>query len=470
MTAGFNLSSLAQLSAERILSCTAEGMVIALLAWVLLRAMGPRNSGTRFAVWFAALLGIAASLFSNWAATGGGLAKRSEITLPVSWALYIFAAWALVAAVGLLRVGIGFWHLHRLRKSCVPVEVAALDPLLQKTLAEFDSARTVTLCVSDDLRVPTAIGFTKALVVVPSWTRQELSTGELNAILLHELAHLRRRDDWTNLIQKIVRALLFFHPAVWWIEKKLTLEREMACDDLVLAETQNTSPRAYAECLVSLAEKNFLRRGVALAQAAVDRLRNVSLRVTQILDVNRSRTTRVWGPAPVLVGGVSLVCLIALSHAPTRLVSFERDATSLSATNAVTADDFEASQMSQMGARVVQAGLQVRSEEVRPAASNSMAAVKKSAVKGSFKATNKPDFIPARKVQQRATAPMLIRTGVSGDGVAPQPLFLVMQTEVVQTRQYNATGAVVWDLCVWRVTVIGPVQNKMEAEIVAKSI
>ncbi len=464
---GFNLHSLAQLSAERIFNCTAAGMVIALLAWLLLRAIGPRNSGTRFAVWFAALLGIAAlPLFGNWAAPGGDLAIRSEITLPVSWALYIFAAWALVAAVGLLRVGIGFWHLHRLRKVCLPVDVSALDPLLQKTLAGFDSTRAVTLCMSDNLRVPTAIGFTKPLVIIPSWIMRELSTLELNAILLHELAHLRRRDDWTNLIQKIVGALLFFHPAIWWIEKKLALEREMACDDLVLAQT--TSPRAYAECLVSLAEKSFLRRGIALAQAAVDRLRNVTLRVTQILDVNRSRATRVWSPAPVLVGGVSLVCLIALSHAPTRLVSFESSAASPS--TAIAAGNFEASQMSQMGAHVVPAKLQIRSEELRPAAMHSFAADAKIAAKSSFKAKNTPEVIPAREVQRRATAPMLVRTRMAGDGVAPQPLFLVMQTEFIQTRQYDATGAVVWDLCVWRVTVVGPVQNKTEAGIAAKSI
>ena len=114
MTGALNLQSLAQLSAERILNCTAEGMVIALLAWLLLRAIGPRNSGTRFAVWFAALLGIAAlPLFGNWTANGAELAKRSEITMPASWALYIFAAWALMAFAGLLRVGIGFWHLQQ---------------------------------------------------------------------------------------------------------------------------------------------------------------------------------------------------------------------------------------------------------------------------------------------------------------------------------------------------------------------
>ena len=287
MIAALNLQSVAQLSAEHILNCAAEGMIIVLLAWLLLRAVGRQNSGTRFAVWFAALLGIAAlPLIGNWAAGGAELTKRSEITLPGAWALYISAAWLLMASAGLIRVGIGFWHLHRLRKGCVPVDVAALSPILRKTLEEFDSSRAVKLCTSDQLRVPTAIGFMKPLVVIPAWTMRDLSTPELNTILLHELAHLRRRDDWTNLVQKILGALLFFHPAVWWIEKKLALEREMACDDLVLAEA--TSPRAYAECLVAMAEKTCLRRRSALAQAAVDRLRHVSLRVSQILDVNRS--------------------------------------------------------------------------------------------------------------------------------------------------------------------------------------
>jgi beta-lactamase regulating signal transducer with metallopeptidase domain len=469
MTAAPNLQSLAQLSAERILDCTAEGMVIALLAWLLLRAVGPRNSGTRFAVWLAALLGIAAlPLLGSWAANGVELTKRSAITLPASWALYISTVWLLVATLGLLRVGIGFWHLHRLRKSCVPVDVTTLEALLQKTLAEFDSPRAVKLCVSDQLRVPTAIGFTQPLVVIPSWTMQELSTLELNAILLHELAHLRRRDDWTNLLQKIVGALLFFHPAVWWIEKKLALEREMACDDLVLAETKTTSPQAYAECLVALAEKSFLRRGFALAQAAVDRLRQVSQRVTRILDVNRPRATRVWRPAPVLVSGVSLACLMALSHAPTRLVSFENGEASLSATNAVAAGDFETSQMSNMDARVVPAKLQVRARALEE--KSSAPVVAKSVVKNSFKPTSKPDIVPVRAEERRARVPMLVRTGMAGDSLVPQTLFLVVQTEVVQTRQYDAFGAVVWDLCVWRVTVVGPVQNKMEAGIAAKSI
>ena len=470
----FSLQSVAQVSAERILNCTVEGMVIALLAWLVLRAVGPQNSNTRFAVWFAALLGIATlPLFGNWAGSGAGMAQRSEITMPASWALYIFAAWLLVAAAGLLRVGLGFWHLHRLRKSCVPVDIATLDPVLGKTLKEFDSPRPARLCVSDRLRVPTAIGFTKPLVVIPSWTMEELSAAELNTILLHELAHLRRRDDWTNLVQKILGALLFFHPAVWWIEKKLALEREMACDDMVLSST--TTPQAYAECLVSLAEKSFLRRGLALAQAAVDRLRNVTLRVAQILDVHRPRATRVWRPAPVLVSGVSLVCLVALSQAPTRLVSFENVSASPAVANATAPPDFEASQLSQMGAQVIPAKLRIGTEHV---GSEKVRAPEKSAepvaatggAGQSFKKAKQADVIPAKAVQHRAKPPVLVRSSLANDRVAPPTVFLVMRTEFVQTQQHDGSGSVVWDLCVWQVTVIGPGQKLTAEQIIARVI
>jgi len=170
------------------------------------------------------------------------------------------------------------------------------------------------------------------------------------------------------------------------------------------------------------------------------------------------------------VSGVSLVCLIALSQTPARLVSFENGAAPLSATNAIATGDFEVSQMSHMGALVVPAKFQVRAEAVSPEQNNSVPEVAKSAVKKSFKPMSKPDFIPARAVQHRLKSPMLVRTSMAGRDLVPQTLFLVMQTEVVQTRQYDASGAVVWDLCVWRVTVVGPAQNKIEAGIAAKSI
>jgi hypothetical protein len=158
------------------------------------------------------------------------------------------------------------------------------------------------------------------MILIPCWVMQELSSEELNQILLHELAHFGRWDDWTNLAQKVVKALFFFHPAVWWIEKRVSLEREMACDDAVLAET--ASPRAYAECLANLAEKTLLHRSIALAQSALGRIRQTSLRVAQILDVNRAPVTaRASKPAVSLVAGFALACALGISRTP-RLIAF----------------------------------------------------------------------------------------------------------------------------------------------------
>ncbi len=337
----FEFNTIAQMSALRIVDCLLEGTLIAIFASAVLKAprlrtSSTQTSSTRFAVWFAALMAIAALPVlsaASWS-QGTGIAApsltRPAITLPGPWALYVFGPWAAIAAWFLVGVGRGLWHLHVLRNGCVPVDTAGLDVRLQQTLARHGSARPVALCASDRVQVPTAIGLIKPAVIIPSWVMQELSADELNQILLHELAHLRRYDDWTNLAQKLIKAVFFFHPAVWWIEKQVSLEREMACDDAVLAETG--SPRAYAECLAHLAEKTLVQRdlvqrslaqlSVALAQSALGRIRQTSLRVAQILDVNRpTGTARAWKPAVSMVAAFAIACVLCLSRAP-RLIAF----------------------------------------------------------------------------------------------------------------------------------------------------
>ena len=351
MTAVFNLNAIAQTSAVQIVDCLIEGTLIAIFAGLVLRSLRLLNSSTKFAVWFSALMGIAAVPAlagvsssvawegASWAhamSSSAQAASHSAITLPGSWALYLFATWAVIAGWLLLGVARSLWHLHVLRESCVPVDPATLDSRLRETLARDRSSRPITLCTSDRVQVPTAIGLMKPAVILPSWVMQELSAEDLNQILLHELAHLRRWDDWTNLAQKLVKALFFFHPAVWWIEKQVSLEREMACDDAVVAET--ASPRAYAECLAHLAEKTLLQRSLvdrnlvqrnlaersaALVQAALGRIRQTSLRVAQILDGNRrSAKAHNWKPAVSFVAAFAIACVAWISRAP-RLISFQ---------------------------------------------------------------------------------------------------------------------------------------------------
>src|SRR5262249_6879876 len=166
--------------------------------------------------------------------------------------------------------------------------------------------------------VPAAVGFFKPAVVVPAWLAEESAARELQYVLLHELAHLRRWDDWTNLIQKVVKAMLFFHPGIWWIERKLSLDREMACEETVLSQVPE--PRMYAQCLARVAEKSFLRRQLALAQAAVDRMRHLAQRIQKILsldeNIGTSRSSRLWKPAVAMVTAVGALGAIWTSQAP----------------------------------------------------------------------------------------------------------------------------------------------------------
>ncbi|MGB8063457.1 MAG: M56 family metallopeptidase [Candidatus Sulfotelmatobacter sp.] len=327
MTPALGLHAIAQFSTLRILDSLVEGSVVAGLGALILRATRRQNAAARFAVWFSTLVAIAAlPLIAAWTPHRiiSEALTRPAVTVPESWALYLFGAWALIASYSLLGVARAVWHLHVLRKSCTRIDPAELEPVLQETLCRYRIKRPVQLCASEQLKVPTAIGLMNPAVVIPRWVMDELSASQLNQILLHELAHLRRRDDWTNLIQQVVRALFFFHPAVWWIEKKLALEREMACDDAVLAETE--SPRAYAECLAHLAQRSFVHRSLALAQAALGRIRQISLRVAEILDVNRpKRSSGTWRSTVPVVAGFAIACAVLGANAP-RLVSFQSDA------------------------------------------------------------------------------------------------------------------------------------------------
>ncbi len=320
---------IAPTAVEAMLDCLVEGTLLGAFVYLALR-LGPRkNSGTRFLLWFSTLVAVTlVPLFTLPARVATGNAAPSStsshglFTLPMSWALPAFLLWAVIAMAGLLRVAVGFVQVLRLRKSCTPIEVATLSPEVRAMMEQFQKLRPVVIGTSPKLNVPTAIGFRKPAVLLPAWLVVEASPTELKHVLLHELAHLRRRDDWTNLVQKLIKALLFFHPLVWWIEGRLSLERELACDDAVLAQTEN--PKLYAQCLARMAEKSFLRRQIALAQAAVSRMSQLSSRVAKILDLERPKTTSLWKPAIPLVAVFAIICALSWRQAPV-LVSFTEE-------------------------------------------------------------------------------------------------------------------------------------------------
>jgi hypothetical protein len=371
----------------------------------------------------------------------------------------------------------GLIHLRKIRKSCLLVDLKSVDPVTAQTLAEFDSVRPVELCTSHTLRVPTAVGFFRAAVVIPDWALQELSPTELHAVVLHELAHLRRWDDWTNLAQKLLRALFFFHPAVWFVESRLSLEREMACDDLVLSQTAN--PRAYAECLVSLAEKNLWQRGIAFAQAAVGRMRQTSLRVLQILDVRRSKAVGVWKPAPWLVAGFSVVCLAGAEHAP-RLVAFASPAAPMAVATSYSVDPSYVPPVTPVGfheriavAPEAKAKLAAAKLAVTKAAHVRNKRTSVNVTRASYRAglghtalaQSSPTVVQASNFARGNSARVIQASAVEQFTVMHQAVFVV-----VDQQQAGDRGPMVWRVSVWRLIVATPVAAPVVSETSQTSI
>lgn len=324
-----SLHALTQVLALRMVESLAWGTVIVLFAAALLRVTR-QNARTRFAVWFSTLLAIGlVPCLAGWRSSGlisASSVGRAAVIVPDQWALYVCAAWAVIAAWFAVGIGRAVRHLHVLRRNSVDLDPTLLDSILTETLRKYSTERGVSIRISNDVRVPTAIGLLKPAILLPNWVINELTPAEVNQILLHELAHLRRFDDWTNLLQQMIKAVFFFHPAVWWIERQVAVEREMACDDAVLAET--ASPRAYAECLARVAEKSFLHRTVTLAQAVLGKVRHTSLRVAEILNGKRDLArSRSWKPAVSMVTGFAIVCGVWSARLP-KLIAFSDSATS----------------------------------------------------------------------------------------------------------------------------------------------
>jgi beta-lactamase regulating signal transducer with metallopeptidase domain len=439
--------SVAEMLVGKMLNGVAEGLILALCGWLLLHTMRRRNSSTRFAVWLATLAAVVALPVIHGAFASGNPASTAHFAfrMPVSWAIGIFLVWTVIAGAGLAKIVFGFWQLHMLRRNCLLLNAADLQVDLSTMPATNRFHRRVRICASDKVRVPAAIGFFRPAIVIPTWARKELTPSELNAVVLHELAHLRRWDDWTNLAQKIVSAILFFHPAVWWIGHGLAREREMACDDFVLAATSDH--RGYAQCLVSVAEKSFLRGGLALAQAMAGRMQLTAQRVGRILQGARSTgkpaSTKVWKPAVALVTAVSAVCLVSLAHEP-HLVAFE---------NGNSEETAIAKTAPHLNANVIPAAYTARNEngvppsKTRAAVTKHIAVVERNAVVSASVAAN-VQHPPVHMVDANARG--------SVHAIGSHTVLVIMRSD-----QIDAYGRI-WSVSVWQLTVYRPQSSVRE--------
>src|SRR5579862_3966930 len=134
---------------------------------------------------------------------------------------------------------------------------------LDQLCARLRLMKPVTLletCLAD---VPVVIGYLRPVILVPVGLLAGMPAGQVEAILMHELAHIRRRDYVVNLLQTVVEGFLFYHPAVWWMSRVIRAERENCCDDLVVAASG--SAQEYAAALAALEQTRGAVNQAALA-------------------------------------------------------------------------------------------------------------------------------------------------------------------------------------------------------------
>jgi beta-lactamase regulating signal transducer with metallopeptidase domain len=226
--------------------------------------------------------------------------------------------WAVFSFVLLARLVAGYCVLRSLKSSATP---ASRDWQLRfsRLCATHGIRRQPRLLVSSHVSGPMSLGFFRPTIVIPRKLLETLSHFELEQIVLHELAHLDRRDDWSNLAQKLIEAVLPIQPAVYWLGYQMSLAREMACDDWVIAATG--TPRPYAAALTKVAELSQWQRAGLLAAGAVGNRSQLFRRVRQMLDRRRNAAPKL-AVVPLASALAVVVGLTGLSARAPQLIAF----------------------------------------------------------------------------------------------------------------------------------------------------
>jgi uncharacterized protein (TIGR03435 family) len=321
-----------------------QGAAIAIAAALVLHACRRRSASTRYAIACGALTAmlmsaaVTASLIDSPAAgratsrvsvyarviTNGDVllpidvnrgpaspqlsnAHRIEQLLP-----WIVPAWLFGVIVLLARTAAGWWRVRRLHRRALSSMRSSWQHLGNRVASRLRLARMVRFVELPDVDVPLVIGCLRPIVVLPIAAMTQLNAAQVEAILAHELAHVRRHDYLVNLMQTLAETLLFYHPAVWWLSGRIRDEREHCCDDVAVAVCGE--PVGYA---AALAELEVWRGGeLNLAAAATGgSLLNRVRRILRVEVLEDSRTSP-WTIVLVVAVAMSALTLTIVAQTP----------------------------------------------------------------------------------------------------------------------------------------------------------
>ena len=346
-----NLTPLAASMTSALFAAIWQGLLLAAVVALCLRLIPALTAAARSLIWLT-VAALAVLLPFTQAPAPSALLRPAlhgtlNLYIDARWTLLIAAVWAVASLVRAVQLATGAIALRRLSRKASPI---AAPEICATLLAESRRAESepVQLCTSAEVDRPSVLGFFHPRILLPAGLVETLSPAELQQVLLHELEHLRRRDDWTNLLGRLALVVFPLNPVLLWLERRLATERELACDDRVLQATG--ARKAYATCLAHLAEHTLIRRGVSLALALVGVYpartsrpgaahSELGRRVARILSLptrtlsQRTSTALVAGLIALTTGGS-----VELAHSP-QLLSFAAPTSQLAASVSLQTTD-----------------------------------------------------------------------------------------------------------------------------------
>jgi beta-lactamase regulating signal transducer with metallopeptidase domain len=300
-----------------------QGSILTLIVAATVRASRTLNAATREGVWWLAIGAVLAmplaglctapdSVILTDAAAPSPFPNIPDglvVQVPEEagrWLPYLVMGWAMWVVVGFLRVGTALVRLRRAKRDATPLS-AELECRLSRWTAVRGRGRPTRLVMSSHVGNAGVLGLGDPLIALAPTLVERLTDSELEDVVLHEYAHVQRHDDLAVLAQRLVWALAGLHPAIWWLDRALTVDREVACDDSVIA--RSVSARGYAACLLRLSVSDPREQSALAPRAGITR-GLVTIRVTRLLDVRRNATPH-RSVRTLLAGGLAIAALTA---------------------------------------------------------------------------------------------------------------------------------------------------------------
>lgn len=217
----------------------------------------------------------------------------------------IVTAWLVGVLVSLVRLLSSALVVRSLKKSADPICDPTLLQLFSQLISRLKLHPTIRLMNSSRVSVPTVVGWVRPIVLFPLSYASRLPAQQIEALMAHELAHIKRHDYLVNVLQNAVEAILFYHPVIWWISKVITHERECCSDEIALQLVSDK--RLYIDSLVELAKLAIQPPQLAVAATGG----SLKKRIERMVNYS-SRASR----SPTAVIGVTSLLLLFLAVTP----------------------------------------------------------------------------------------------------------------------------------------------------------